>query len=164
MARPSVAGILVAAALVLAACDASYESHEAGPKPAAAPAGDHRHAAPRGGTLVELEHEAVNLEVLLDPASGKLTAWVLDGCAEKPVRIVQDAIPVQIVAGGTAFRLDLVAQESALTGEKKGDTSEFAGQHDRLRGAATFTGLVENVKVAGRSFQGVKFQYAGGPK
>jgi hypothetical protein len=157
MHRTFSAGVLVAASLVLAACDAQGEREAPGP---AAGEGGHHHAAPRGGTLVELEHEAVNLEFLLDPASGKLTAWVLDGCAEKPVRITQDVIPVQIVAGGVAFRMDLVAQESALTGERKGDTSEFAGQHDRLRGAATFKGLVENVAVAGRSFQGVKFQYA----
>jgi hypothetical protein len=163
MLRKPLPALLVAAALAVAGCGDAGHDHDHDHDAAPAATG-HRHAAPRGGTLVEISHEAVNVEFLLDPATGTLTAWILDGCAEKPVRVVQETIPLQVVADGTAFRLDLAARASELTGETKGDTSEFAGQHDGLRGAATFRGLIERLDVAGRSYQGVKFQYAGSPK
>lgn len=163
--------LALAAALGLGSCgdaphspaDHAHDAHDAD-HDHGAESGGHRHEAPRGGTLVELEHEGANLELVLDDTTGTLTAYVLDGCCEKPVRIPQETIQLQIVAGGTAFRLDLAAQERAMTGEKKGDTSEFAAQHDRLRGTASFKGVVEDVRIAGRSFQGVKFEYARKPK
>lgn len=153
----------LAAALTLGGCDghsAAEPGHDHDHEhDHAGEAGEHHHVAPHGGTLVELQHEGANVELVLDATTGTLTAYVLDGCCEKPVRITQDAIAMQVVAGGTAFRLDLAAQAREMTGEKKGDTSEFAGQHDRLRGASAFKGVIERIDVAGRSFQSVKFEY-----
>ena len=47
----------------------------------------HVHTAPHGGTLVELGNHAYNVELLRDPATGKLTAWILDAHAENFIRI-----------------------------------------------------------------------------
>ena len=47
----------------------------------------HEHTAPHGGTLVALGEEFGHLELLLNKETGELTAYVLDGEAEKPVRL-----------------------------------------------------------------------------
>ena len=56
----------------------------------------HEHHAPHKGTLVELGEEFSHLEIVLDPASGKITAYALDGEAEKAVRLKQAEIVLKI--------------------------------------------------------------------
>ena len=125
--------LLLVSALVAAGCgDAGPPAHDQH-APEAAPgaasgvesAAGHHHNAPHGGTLVELEEETFNLELLADPEEGVLTAWTLDGHCEHPVRIVQDEIDLTLDIGGTAVHVRLDGTENVLTGEKKGDTSEF---------------------------------------
>ena len=157
----------LAAALTFAACGESgpantptssrqFRQGDASPEGHA-----HVHHAPHGGTLVVLADEALNVELLVDVATGGLTAWVLDGEAENPVRIAQESIELTLDIGGTAqsIRLDAVAND--LTGEKKGDTSQFAGRSDSLRGVGAFSGTLGNVTVGTRAFQSVTFRYAG---
>lgn len=143
-----------------AAHDHAHEDHAAHEEHAEA----HVHTAPHGGTLVELEHEALNLELLVDPSAGTLTAWVLDGHCENPVRVTQEAIEVTAVLGGTATAIRLEAVANALTGETKGDTSEFRGAHDGLRGAGEFDGTLRSLQVGPRAFTSVKFRYARSPQ
>ena len=66
----------------------------------AAHSGGHVHTAPHGGMLIELGDHAYNLELLRDPASGKITVWVLDGHAENFVRIKAAAIEASVTVGG----------------------------------------------------------------
>src|SRR5438045_6213064 len=51
----------------------------------------HHHAdkGPHGGALVAIGEDDAHLEFVLDADTGKLTAYVLDGAAEKPVAIKQ---------------------------------------------------------------------------
>ena len=125
------------------------------PAPAAseptAPAHTHHHTAPRGGTLVELGDEFAHLEFVFDAASGRLTAYVLDGEAERAVRIAQDAIVLRLEATGEAIRLEPVA--GVLTGETAGDTSQFEAVVPRLDGARQMAGVVEAVTVRGQEFR-----------
>ncbi|MCE9638229.1 MAG: hypothetical protein K8T90_21205 [Planctomycetes bacterium] len=165
--RPSFAFALVfaAASAVVVGCDGPGPGAEAGHDHAAATgsesSGLHQHKAPHGGSLVVLQDEALNLELLVDTATGALSAWVLDGECENPVRIAQETIELTLNLNGSAVAVRLDAVENALTGEKKGDTSQFAGANDGLRGVGRFTGVVRSVKVGPRAFQGVKFDYAG---
>jgi hypothetical protein len=162
--------LLVAPALAaaVAACDVQSSSApgagvHAGPG-SGEPAATHHHVAPHGGSLVELEHEALNLELLVDPSTGTMTAWVLDGECENAIRIPQETIDLTLALSGTAVAVRLDAVENPLTGEKKGDTSQFRGAHDGLRGAGEFDGAVRSVKVGPRAFGNVKFRYARSPK
>jgi hypothetical protein len=107
-----------------------------------------------------LEHEALNVELLVDPKEGTLDLWVLDGHCEDVVRIAQEAVELTLVLGGTAVAVRLDAVENALTGEKKGDTSQFRGSHEGLRGAGDFDGTLRSIRVGPRSFADVKFRYA----
>src|SRR5258708_22753369 len=99
----------------------------------------HENHPPHKGTLVEFGVEFAHLELVIDQASGKITGYVLDGEAEKAVRIAQKEIVINVSKAektGTgpaeSFSITLKAQESSLSGEKVGDTSEFAAQSDKL--------------------------------
>ena len=119
----------------------------------AAHSGGHVHTAPHGGMLIELGDHAYNLELLRDPASGKITVWVLDGHAENFVRIKAAAIEASVTVGGEKKSLALKAVANAATGETVGDTSQFEAQAEWLKGAASVELSVPSIEIKGRRFE-----------
>ncbi|MGD0566156.1 MAG: hypothetical protein ABSA34_02355 [Candidatus Goldiibacteriota bacterium] len=119
----------------------------------------HEHKAPHSGVLVECGEEFAHIELLNDPESGKLTAYVLDGEAENPVRLRQGSIKLKIKAGGKDILLALKAVANPLTGETVGDTSEFSAVSEKLKGTAGFTGQVTLIKINGETFRNLAFSY-----
>lgn len=129
----------------------------------------HEHKAPHKGTLIEFGEEFAHLELVVDAASGKVSAYVLDGEAEKAVRVAQPEIEIKVSKAekaGTgpaeAFSFTVKAQASVLTGEKVGDTSEFAGQSDKLKDLKVFDAVVAAIMVKGKEFKDVKFNFPKG--
>src|SRR5262245_43400376 len=121
--------ILLAAALALGGCDAREPEKKAARQ---------EHQAPHDGTLVELGKEFAHLELLLDASTGQVTGYVLDGEAEKPIRLDQKEITLKLRGKPEEARVVLKAVGSALTGEKPGDSSQFEGQADALKGMKEF--------------------------
>jgi hypothetical protein len=142
--------VLAAAAFLATACSKSTD-HE---KKSSGRA--HVHTAPHGGTLVEIGEHAYNLELLRDPATGKLTAWVLDGHAENFVRIAAPSIALIAMPGGQYTPLTLKAVANPSTGETVGDTSQFEIQADWLKTAGAFSGIF-TVEIKGTVFKEVAF-------
>jgi hypothetical protein len=137
--------LLLASIAALAACG---EKTPDAPTPGATPV--HEHHAPHGGALQVLGEEAAHVELVLDAATGKLTAYVLDGEAEKPVRIATKGLRLALTEpAGTIW---LAAVENPLTGEKVGDTSQFEGTSDKLRGVTKFGAVLAPIEVRGRTF------------
>lgn len=126
--------------LLLTGCDAK--------PPATPPPAKHAHQAPHGGTLVELGEEFAHVELVIESATGKVTAYVLDGEAERPIRVEQKEIVLQ-------GKVTLQAVGSPLTGEKPGDTSQFEGQSDALKGAKELDGTIVRIVVKGRELRDV---------
>ena len=129
----------------------------------------HEHHAPHKGTLVEFGEEFAHLELVIDAQTGKISAYALDGEAEKAVRIAQKEIEIKVAkaekAGSgpaEAFTITLKAQASVLSGEKVGDTSEFAGQSDMLKGLVNFDGVLVTITIKGKAFENVKFNFPKG--
>ena len=129
----------------------------------------HEHTAPHGGTLVVLGDEFAHLELVLDPEYGTLRGYVLDGEAENPVRLEQENIEIRIAVPDTAgnvpaseLPLGLSAVYNILTGEKKGDTSEFAVRSEKLKGLKQFSAVITAITVKGREFQEVEFRFPEG--
>ena len=120
----------------------------------------HEHHAPHKGTLVEFGEEFAHLELVIDQASGKISGYVLDGEAEKPVRIAQKDITLKVAKEDFSITLKAVANE--LSSEKEGDTSEFSGQSDKLKGLKNFDALVLQITVKGKEFKEVKFNFPKG--
>jgi hypothetical protein len=88
----------------------------------------HAHTAPHGGTLIVFGDHVGHVELLLDSVTGRLTAYLLDGHAEHPVRLSAPAlgIGVRFSQDGEWQPLTLAARANPLTGETVGDTSEFS--------------------------------------
>lgn len=115
----------------------------------------HHHTAPHDGTLVVLGDESAHLELVLDPAKGHLTGYVLDGEAEKSIRIKQPAIALEISGGDvkSSASVELKAVANPLTGEKVGETSQFEGSATSLKNTKRF-----NVKLKTITIKGVEFK------
>ena len=141
------------ALVLLAGCDA---------KPTEPPPARHGHQAPHGGTLLSLGEDFAHVELVLDSQTGQLSAFVLDGEAEKSIRLVQEEISVSIGDPSGAISVVLRGVASPLTGEKIGDTSQFEGRSERLRGRKEFEGTLLRLVVQGRDFAGIAFQFPRG--
>jgi hypothetical protein len=135
--------------------------------------GHHHHHAEKGphdGALVAIGEDDAHLEFVLNADTGKLTAYVLDGEAEKPVRIKQANLQVVLTLTRTGDSGDgkdeLPDETPMLTMEAvspaDGMASEFAGQSDQLKGAEKFSAVLTSVNVGDKSFKNVDFKYPEG--
>jgi len=131
---------------------------------AAFPAQGEEHRAPRGGTLLELGEEFAQIEFVLDLQQGNLTAYILDGEAENPVRLRQPSIDLVIDEASyagvrkAAVTLHLKAVPNVLTGETVGDTSEFSVYSaEPLQGATSLKGRIKRITVRSTSFKDLPF-------
>jgi hypothetical protein len=150
----------LALACVAAAACGGHEGHAHGgdhPEHAEAGPDEHVHVAPHGGVLVALGDEAAHVELLLDRDAGTLTAWLLDGEAERALRSAQPALEVELAGADGPLRIALAPVASALTGETAGDTSQFAETDPRLA-EARLEGEIARVQVLGRAFDEVAIE------
>ena len=123
----------------------------------------HHHEAPRGGALVVLGEEFAHLELILDGETGGLNLWVLDAHAAEAVRIEASELELTVtLEGGEAETVTLAAQESTLTGEKVGDSSEFRGTWEALVGVEAFQASLKSISIKGSTFEAVSFSYPEG--
>ncbi len=122
---------------------------------------EHEHHPPHGGTLVVLGKEFAHLELVLDQANGKLCAYALDGEAETAVKLTQPDIEIEIIHP-IKYIVKLNAVENALTGEKQGATSEFAGQGEQLKNLSNFDGEIYTIFIKGQQFNQVSFNFPKG--
>ena len=122
--------------------------------------GGHHHDSAHGGVAVELGEHLYQLDLLHDAAAGTLTAWVMDGHMEGFVKIAAPEIPVTIATSAATNATSLKAVANAATDEKVGDTSQFLGQSDVLKGAGEFRLSVPLLEVRGARFTNVVVHYA----
>ena len=124
----------------------------------------HEHTAPHGGTLVVFGDEFAHIELVLDQTTGKLTGYVLDGEAEKSVRLSQKTIELKIHREDieSDFSLQLSGVANVLTGETEGDTSQFEAQSDELKGVSEFHAEIVSITVQGQMFTDIDFEFPEG--
>ncbi len=118
----------------------------------------HVHQPKYGGTLVEVGRHEGNVELLLDPAAGKLTLYVLDAHAENFVRIPARTVTLVADVGGGSRELVLQAAGNAATGETPGNTSQFEGTADWLKSAPPLTGRIPELTVQSKTHRDIRFQ------
>lgn len=116
-------------------------------------------AAPHGGSLVKLGG-AGHLELVLDPSSGLLTAYVLNAAGTETQRISAKTITFEVTpAGGAPSPLVLNATANGLTGDSVGNSSQFGGTLPGLKGVTNFTGVVKDATIGNNSFKDIAFSY-----
>ena len=99
-----------------------------------ASASAHEHHAPHKGTLVEFGEEFAHLELVIDAATGRVSAYVLDGEAEKSVRIGQTGeIEIKVVKADKSRSFTVTLRRRPMrSAAKRKATSEFAGENEKL--------------------------------
>jgi hypothetical protein len=124
----------------------------------------HEHKPPHKGTLVEFKEEFAHLELVIDSATGKVSGYVLDGEAENPVRVKQETIEITVLKADKSadFSVTLKQQANDLSGEKIGDSSEFAGESEKLKGLKTFDAKVVAITVKGKEYKDTWFNFPKG--
>ncbi len=159
-------GLIAAACLMLPAIGSAEPANPQDASTEQPP--EHEHHAPHGGTLVVLGEEFAHLELVLDSQAGRLTAYALDGEAEQPIRVAQPTLELIMHAADAdsaappPATLSLNAVGSVLTGETAGDTSEFSGQSDLLKGTRHFAATLAKIQIKGQDFHDVPFQFPEG--
>jgi hypothetical protein len=132
------------------------DSREPEKKPLAA----HAHAAPHGGTLVDLG--GAHIELVVERETGKVTGYVLDDEAEKSVRVEQKVIRMVATTKSQTIVVDLEAVGNPLTGEKPGDTSQFEGRSTPLQSLPDFECRLQEFTVKGKLFSSAPFPFPRG--
>lgn len=128
----------------------------------------HEHKAPHNGTLIVLGDEFAHLELVLQK-DGKLTGYVLGGEPDTSVRIKQEEIQLKLSVPKEEGKSDvkelkvtLKAVANILTGEKKGDSSQFETEVEGLKAIKIFEGVIVSITIKGKEFKDIKFKFPEG--
>ena len=159
--KRSLPRLTAVAALLLATACTQRDPH-AGHDHAPATPAQHAHQAPHGGTPVVLGHEAYHLEFVRDAATGKLSAYLLDGEMENFIRVATPSFEVVATVGGERRPLIFTAVANPATGEKIGDTSLFETQADWLKTTPAFDATLTTLTIRGTPFAAVPFNFPKG--
>lgn len=124
----------------------------------------HHHEPPHGGALIELGEHVAHIELVHDPESAVLTAYLLDGHAEHPVRVPNDTLAFQVRADDSSdwMSVELKATASALTGETIGDTSEFKAEVPPLQGKKKFAVRTPDFTIVGVKMDAIETRFPEG--
>ena len=90
-----------------------------------------------------------------------MTAYILDGEMEKFIRVPLGEFLIHIV-GQSGETLRFQAVGNPATGEKIGDSSEFIASSSWLTNHGLFDGIVVEIKIGLKTYQGVTFSYPKG--
>ena len=156
-AKSAMAVMAAVVAVLVGGCDRHDHDHDH--DGAAGASGGHKHASAHGGVAVELGEHEFHLDFVAEPATGTLKAWVMDAHAENFVRVTNAAWGIRIRTSVGDKDLELLAQANAATGEKPGDSSQFEGRADWLKGVERFSAVVPAIELRGRRFEAVRFDY-----
>lgn len=157
--------ILVASFLAGAGCSPSKDPkprRETVSTPSAKPSHAHEHPAPHGGALVVLGEEFAHVEFVLDPTTGTLTAYILDGGASRGVPLSAPTLEVLVKIDDVWQTVVMEQRENALTGETRGNSSEYFGVCEGLRGASRFEGRLPIIEIKEQKFSDVGFSFPEG--
>ena len=133
----------------------------AGPA-AVVPPAKHEHHPPHGGTPVVLGNEIYHVELVRDAATGKLSAYVLDGEMENFIRSAALSFEINATVDGQPKLLTLRALANPATGETAGDTALFETQADWLKTTKSFDGKIKSLTIRGTTFTNVDFNFPEG--
>ncbi|MDB6121697.1 MAG: hypothetical protein JWQ71_690 [Pedosphaera sp.] len=122
----------------------------------------HEHKAPHKGTPVELGEEEYHLELLLEPATGVLRAYVLDGEMENFVRLKEEKFELVVNDATGGVQLTFKGVPNSATGERLGDTSLFEAQSDWLKVHTNFEGKLMEIVIKGKRYSQVAFSFPKG--
>ena len=119
----------------------------------------HGHKAPHGGKLVNVGDEFCHLEFVQEPESNRLQLHVMRFHPEMPVKFVMEQIEVSAKVGDEEKAV--IFKPVELDGVTATDqpTSLYMAEVDWLKKAANFNGTVRELKIEGKIFSEIAFQF-----
>ncbi|MGQ0634290.1 MAG: hypothetical protein ACT4QC_06755 [Planctomycetaceae bacterium] len=143
--------------------------------------GDHDHGhqhhahgekGPHGGGLIAIGGHSAHVEVVVDPGTGKITAWVLDDEAEQPLPIKVAKLEISFAIehehegdekdDGHDEGLEAGAVTLLAVGAGADGAAQFEGQSDDLKGAEEFHAVLLAIVVGGQKYENIEFDYPEG--
>jgi hypothetical protein len=114
----------------------------------------HPYHAPHKGTIVRLgqAREEYHLELVHDPAAGKLIAYVLDHVAKEPIRAHSTSFELVVTDGAVKRTLTLSAVADPATGSTAADATRFEAQADWLKNLRRFEAELPYLKIGSTTF------------
>ena len=109
-----------------------------------------------------LGEEVYHIELVRDPASGTLQAYLLDGEMDNYIRSKMTSFRITATVGGKEESVEMRAVADQATGETVGDSALFQGTEPWIKGAATFDGVIDSVSIRGSVFSKVSFNFPRG--
>lgn len=117
----------------------------------------HGEKGPRDGVLVMFEGHEAHLELVVDAKTGTVTAYPLDGHAEKELPVVGDEIEMGVnmpEADAEPVALKLKRAE--------GEPVKFVGQSDALKDKEKWVGALGKVNIGGKEYAKTEFKFPEG--
>ena len=121
---------------------------------------EHGHKSPHGGVLVDVGNEFCHLEFVQEPESNRLQLHVMRfHPKEMPVKFVMEQIEVSAKVGDEEKAV--IFKPVELDGVTATDqpTSLYMAEVDWLKNAANFNGTVRELKIEGKIFSEIAFQF-----
>lgn len=125
----------------------------------------HEHAAsgaPHKGQLQEIEGEAGHVEIVLDEATGKLTAYILDGAAKASVSVPNKDLALTFTPkAGKDGKLPDAFEDLKLEAvdAKDGKATTFAGTSAKLKGVKEFSGVIATLTIGGKEYKAIEVKF-----
>ena len=120
----------------------------------------HGHKSPHGGVLVDVGNEFCHLEFVQEPESNRLQLHVMRfHPKEMPVKFFMEQIEVSAKVGDE--EKVVIFKPVELDGVTATDqpTSLYMAEVDWLKKAANFNGTVRELKIEGKIFSEIAFQF-----
>ncbi|MEX2216727.1 MAG: hypothetical protein WD768_21615 [Phycisphaeraceae bacterium] len=165
------AALSLVSILFITGCGKGDDDHDHGPDGHVHNDEGHHHAPPRGGIMVELGEHEFQVEFKIQHELNVFTMWIMDGHAEKSVRIAAPQVEMVIAMarydaaqafGGEVkepFNITLLPAANATTGEKVGDTSQFNAPLKDLQDMTQFNATITSLTIRGKEYKDVKLSY-----
>jgi len=122
------------------------------------------HAPPHGGTPVIVADDKFHLELVHDPAAGKMQAYVLDGHLEGYVQVAETSFAMSAKTGGKEEELAFQRAPEPTSSKVPEKSSLFEAQAEWLKATKAFEGSIPTITLNGTTFTNISFSFPKGSK
>jgi hypothetical protein len=118
--------------------------------------------APHGGTPVNVAEHKYHLELVRDPASGLMQAYVLDENLRDFVRVPETNFTLVATMGGKTERLEFARMTNAMSPSPSDPSFLFEARAEWVKTAKNFEGLIPAITLKGSTFSNITFPFPKG--
>lgn len=133
---------------------ADGEAHNHGAEP----------ATPHGGTPVMIAEEKFHLELVPDPSSGKMQAYVLDGHLEGYVPVPETNFVLEAKSSGATRQLEFLRVPEVQSSNIAAKSTLFEAKAEWLNTVKEFEGSIPTITLNGSTFTNISFPFPKGTK